>query len=219
MVALSTVGITTPALAEKAPVSIKINVEEERASLRLVVRSAGYTAQRNTILQQGNKDKISIVSVLDPSGLEFVLVSDQSTTSKVMDSNHIAALGLSTDQAVALGRKQVLATLPSIPEYSDVDEGVITSPNIDYIASLFLAEGWDRLNVSLGGNLIVAIPSDDIIVISGPKTTDERAKLKDYVKLKYDDANRAVSDALYTRKDGKWMALHQEDQAVARGAN
>ncbi len=207
MVALSTVGITTPAFAENAPVSIKINVEEMRASLRLVVRSAGYTAQRNAILQQGNKDKISIVSVLDASGLEFVLVSDQPTTSKVMDSNHIAALGLSTDQAIALARKQVLAALPPIPEYSDVNEGVITSPSIDYIASLFLADGWDKLDVALGGNLIVAIPSDDLIIISGPKTADARAELKDFVKLKYDDANRAVSAALYSRKDGKWVAF------------
>ena len=85
------------------------------------------------------------------------------------------------------------------------DESVITTPNIDYIASLILAEGWDALNVSVGGNLVVAIPSDDVIIITSAVKESARADLRAYVKNAYDNANRSVSSSLYIRKNGKWV--------------
>ena len=189
----------------KAPIAAPVDIDSERAKLRVVVRNAGYSKQRNTILQQGNNDDVGIVAVPYSRDLELVLVSDEPMTSKVLDTRKLKALGLTLDQAMALGRQQVLAGLPAIPAYSDIDESVITTPNIDYMASLILAEGWDALNVSVGGNLVVAIPSDDVIIITSAVSASARADLRAYVKNAYDNANRSVSPSLYIRKNGKWV--------------
>ena len=189
----------------KVPIAGPVDIDGERAKLRVVVRNAGYSKQRNTILQQGNNDDIGIVAISYSRELELVLVSDEPMTSKVLDTRKLSALGLSLDQAMALGRRQVLAGLPAIPANTDIDESVITTPNIDYIASLILAEGWDALNVSVGGNLVVAIPSDDVIIITSAVNESARADLRAYVKNAYDNANRSVSASLYIRKNGKWV--------------
>ena len=189
----------------KAPIAAPVDVDGERAKLRVVVRNAGYSKQRNTILQQGNNDDVGIVAVPYSRDLELVLVSDEPMTSKLLDTRKLKVLGLTLDQAMALGRQQVLAGLPVIPAYTDIDESVITTPNMDYMASLILAEGWDALNVSVGGNLVVAIPSDDVIIITSAVSASARADLRAYVKNAYDNASRAVSPSLYIRKNGKWV--------------
>lgn len=205
--AFGLVGAATAqeAPAIKAPIAAPADIDGERAKLRVVVRNAGYTEQRNTILQQGNNDNVGIVAIPYSRDLELVLVSDERMTSKVLDTRALSALGLTLDQAMALGRQQVLAGLPAIPAYTDIDEGVITTPNIDYMASLILAEGWDELNAALGGNLVVALPSDDVIIITSAANGSARTDLRAHVKNAYDNANRSVSASLYVRKSGKWV--------------
>lgn len=203
-------GLVGPAAAQeapaiKAPIATPADIDSARAKLRVVVRNAGYTEQRNAILQQRGNDDVGIVAMPYSRDLELVLVSDEPMTSKVLDTRALSALGLTLDQAMALGRQQVLAGLPAIPAYTDIDEGVITTPNIDYMASLILAEGWDELDVALGGNLVIALPSDDVIIITSAANGSARTVLRAHVKNAYVNANRSVSASLYVRKSGKWV--------------
>ena len=199
----STSGQEAP--TTKTPIATPTDIDAQRTKLRVVIRHAGYADKMNNILQQGNGDDVGIVAVPYSRDLELVLVSDEPMTSKVLDTRKLSALGLTLDQAMAFGRQQVLAGLPSIPAYTDIDEGVITTPNMDYMASLILADGWDALNVSLGGNLVVAIPSDDVIIITSAVKGSARADLQAYVKNAFDNANRSISASLYIRKNGKWV--------------
>lgn len=173
-------------------------------SLRLVVRHAGYAQQRRATLKSFGQDS-AIVSAPFAPGLELVLVSDSVLASTVIDSDMAHRIGLSPADAMALGRRQVLMGLPAVPRPDDIDEGVITSPKIDYIASLLLADGWDELNSVLGERLIVAVPSDDQIVIATASDAHERRKIAAYVGQMHREAARSVSAHLYARKNGAWI--------------
>jgi hypothetical protein len=184
----------------------KMASDSEHADLRVVVRHAGYAAERNNVLQErSGSDQPGIASVPYVTGLELVLVLDRPTASAVVDMKRLADMGLEPDTAMAVGRKQVLAALPSLPAPDDIGDGVLKSPNIDYIASLTLADGWDEMDKAFDGNLLVGVPSDDFILIANFPSGQARANFRAYVKQEYENANRSVSELLYVGRGGGWV--------------
>ena len=172
--------------------------------LRLVVRSKGYAESRNRMLREANQDENQIVSEPFTASIETVLVSDEGSGSKLIDTGHLAYMGIGSDLALILGQKQVLAGLPPLPSSADFGSGVVISPQIDYVASMLLASGWDDLDASLSGRLVAAVPSDDQIMLANITSDAMYEKFKLYVGSAFDEANRSVSKALLVRKDGRW---------------
>ena len=184
--------------------------EHERIlrSLRLVVRDAGYAAHRNRVLaERGAKPDDTILAPPYAKGLELILVADQPTTSKPWMQRDLNLYKVTQDEIMALGRRQVLATLPKLPSRDAVAGGVVALPKMDYLASLMLDDGWDELDAALGGNLLVAVPSDDMLIVADGASADIRASLPDFVKAQHADANRSVSPLLYRRQAGQWVAV------------
>ena len=173
--------------------------------LRLVVRSKGYAESRHRLLKAANQDEQQIVSEPLTASIETVLVSDEGPASKLIDTGHLADMGIGSDLAVILGQRQVLAGLPPLPTSADFASGVVISPQIDYIASMLLTSGWDDLDESLSGRLVAAVPSDDQIMLANVTSDAMYEKFKLYVSSAYDEANRSVSKALLVRKDGRWV--------------
>ncbi|RDV02878.1 hypothetical protein DXH95_13205 [Sphingorhabdus pulchriflava] len=173
--------------------------------LRLVVRSKGYAENRTRMLREANQDDNQIVSEPFTASIETVLVSDEGPASKLIDTGHLANMGIGSDLALILGQKQVLAGLPPLPSSADFASGVVISPQIDYVASMLLASGWDDLDASLSGRLVAAVPSDDQIMLANITSDAMYEKFKFYVGSAFDEANRSVSKALLIRKDGRWV--------------
>lgn len=211
--ALAAAGISSLTMADTSAEPTSANTAREPAALRVVVREQGYASHREKILEERSGEPHSVVYSPYATGLELVLVLDQPLASTVMDAKAIAAMGLQPGDAMTLGRKQVLAMLPELPTASDIGDGVLESPKIDYIASLMLADGWDALAKAVGGTLVVAVPSDDVIIAASLLTDEDRAKFKAYVEGQYENANRSVSKLPYVRQGGRWIALPQSPQA------
>lgn len=181
--------------------------ERELRSLRLVVRAGGYAAERNQILaERGAKGDETIFSTAFAPGLELIIVADSSSTSRPWMQHHLNRYQVSQKEIMELGRKQVLAILPSLPSKEDVAGGVVMIPKTDHLASLMFADGWDDLDRALDGNLVVAVPSDDVLIVADGTRPEILAKLPGFVKRQYAEAHRAVSHLLYRRKDGRWIA-------------
>lgn len=181
--------------------------QRELESLRLVVREAGYAEQRNRILaERGAQADDAIFSTPYAAGLELVVVADRETSSSAWMQRDLTQYKVTQDEAIALARRQVLAVLPTLPPKDAVAGGVVMVPKMDYLASLMLADGWDDLDRALGGKLIVAVPSDDVLIVADATAPDIRAKLPEFVQQQHADANRSVSPLLYRRADGRWVA-------------
>lgn len=181
--------------------------ERELRSLRLVVREAGYAARRNRILaERGAKPDDVLLSAPYAKGLELIVVADRPTTSSAWMQRDLTLYKVTQDEIMAFARRQVLAILPTVPPAEAVAGGVVMVPKMDYLASLMLADGWDQLDAALGGNLLVAVPSDDVLIVADGGFADTRTKLPAFVKAQYDDANRSVSPLVYRRQGGAWVA-------------
>lgn len=189
-----------------APKAARDAPDEVLKNLRVVIRHAGYAAQRNQILaDRTDKSEERLLSSPFAPGLELVVVEDQPSTSRVWMQYDFDRHRLSLDEAMALGRRQVLANLPSIPPKEALAGGVVMVPKMDYLASLMLADGWDELDKALNGNLVVAVPSDDVLIAADITSDTMRDDLRAFVRKQHDDANRSVSPALYQRRSGAWV--------------
>jgi hypothetical protein len=197
-----------PADVTKQKEVVEAVVEAELRSLRLVVRDAGYAGHRNRILaERGAKPDDVIFATPFAKGLELILVADEPTTSKPWMLRDLSLYKVTQDEIMALGRRQVLAILPSVPPAEAVAGGVVMVPRMDYLASLMLADGWDELDAALGGNLLVAVPSDDVLIVADARAADIGAKLPAFAKAKFDDASRSISPLIYRRLGGAWVAV------------
>lgn len=192
---------TPDAAAQKAV------VESEMRSLRLVVRDAGYAAHRNRILaERGAQPDDVILSTPYAKGLELILVVDKPTTSTPWMERDLKRYRVTQDEVMALGRRQVLATLPPLPTADKLIGDVAALPKADYLASLMLADGWDELDAALDGHMRVVVPADDLLMVIDAREADLREGLPAFVKAKFDDASRAISLLIYRRQGGAWVA-------------
>jgi hypothetical protein len=205
--ALVTLGASSLTVSSPAPAKETTTQAEGTAALRVVVRDADATARRNKFIAEQYGAEGDLFSIPYAPGLELVLVLDEPMASKVVGAGKLAELGLTQDEAMALGRRQVLAILPSIPSVDDINGGILKSPQIDNIGSLMLADGWDELDKALAGQLLVAVPSDDVIVVANLASEQKRSDFKLYVKQLHDDATRSVSPFVYARQSGSWVQI------------
>lgn len=201
---------TTPSMAANSqPLELEKRkvIMPELNGLRLVLRNKAYIDSRNAAVLKLDEPKSVIVSTPFSPSVVLILVSEQELSSLQISEHHLADLEISREDAIASGRKQVLAQLPSLPGPADFVEGVVVSPKIDYVASLLLADGWEQLDNALNGRLVAAVPSDDQVILANVDSDRMLEKLKTFVANAYTNANRSVSQSLFVRENGAWVEL------------
>ncbi|MEO7689779.1 MAG: hypothetical protein ABIS51_10880 [Sphingomonas sp.] len=138
-------------------------------------------------------------------GLSLILAADYPTSTKMIGSTMIAKLGLNRDQALALGVRQVLASLPKVPTAEELDGKLMSFPDLDYGASMLLEpKRWRPLAVATGGQLFVAIPADNDVLIGTVKSGEELRKLEKLIADSYASASRGISPLVYRWSPTGW---------------
>lgn len=177
------------------------------SSLRLVVRDGQFSERQRQFLINRNEKPNADIAAPFAIGLEVVLVAENDRTNKVMTAHDLEELGLTPAKAMAMARAQVLTRLPSVPSIYEYSDAPIVGPKMEYITSLILADGWDELNVQLEGRLLVAVPSDDIILVWAATTNKQRSDFAMLAQEQFDHAIRPISPRVYTRKDKRWHVV------------
>lgn len=208
-VALLSLATAPSMAADPKPLEIekRKNIMPEIDGLRLVLRNKAYIDSRNAAVLKLDDPKSVIVSTPFSPSVVLILVSEQELSSLQIAEHHLVTLNLSREDAIALGRKQVLAQLPTLPGPADFVEGVVVSPKIDYVASLLLTDGWEQLDDALKGRLVAAVPSDDQVILANVDSDKMLEKLKTFVANAYTDASRSISQSLFVRENGAWVEL------------
>ena len=181
--------------------------------LRVVVRGDDYIKEIARLTQAKAKGAgPAYETLVDPPitapfgpGLSLILAADYPTTTKMIGNSMIAKLGLNRDQALALGTRQVLASVPTIPTAEEVEGKLLVIADLDYGASIMLEpERWRPLAVATGGRLFVAIPADNDVLIGTAKSGEELRKLEKLVADDYASASRGISPLVYRWSPSGW---------------
>lgn len=77
----------------------------------------------------------------------------------------------------------------------------------NYESSLILLNIWNHENFLVDGNLVVGIPSRDVLLITGSKDSENLHRLYDSVHDINETGDHIVSDKIFEFKDGKFEVL------------
>lgn len=77
----------------------------------------------------------------------------------------------------------------------------------NYESSLILLDIWNHENFLVEGNLVIGIPSRDVLLITGSKDSLNLHRLYDSVQNINETGDHIVSDKVFEFKDGKFQVL------------
>lgn len=180
----------------------------QKADIRVVVRNADYVKEL-TARTLHNPERAPIVQKL-AGDLWLVCVVDQPRNTVSLSRERAAKLGLTTEQAIALGKSNVKKTLPSLSavtrELPPNGIGVLDS---DFYESSrwLLHDEWAPLSKQYDGHLVVAMPAPNVVVYGDGSSAQKRAAIAALVKHVAENEQRQLSTKLFLWTKAGWNVV------------
>jgi hypothetical protein len=175
-----------------------------RDQLRLLVRNTEYcesAGQGRSVDHRG-----PIVHPLVP-GLCTILMADFPTRMRSVGEDDVRGLGLEPDAAWALAERQTLAELPKPDQLEGLHDTLIAVTGYDYVTSVMLnTEAW-RTAAASQGELIVAVPASDTVIVARRVNLADLARFRTVVREHMETAERGVSPNIYHWTTEGWALL------------
>jgi uncharacterized protein YtpQ (UPF0354 family) len=176
----------------------------DRSKIRAVVRTAKVLADYAVQLRR------PIVMAPLAGDLRIACVIDLPTNLSYLGEPDLKELGLSQEEAIALGIRNVAANLKSL---SDVLMGDPAAPwghsdGDDYESGrILLHEDLAELSQAWGDRLIIAIPGTHTVLYADGRRPDALAKMRDAVKVEMTHSERAISSTLLLWTKTGWEVI------------
>ena len=77
----------------------------------------------------------------------------------------------------------------------------------NYESSMILLDIWSKENFKVNGEIVVGIPSRDLLIITGKNDTENIKKLKQTINEINENGDHLVSEKLFEYKNGKFETL------------
>lgn len=101
--------------------------------------------------------------------------------------------------------KNLKNILPPIERYGNAGLYRVTAGG-DYEASLLLLDTiWNRENFDVKGDFVVAVPTRDVLLVTGSNDGEGIARLKALAKKSYDDGSYRLTPKLFICRNGKFI--------------
>ena len=175
----------------------------ERSDLRAIVRDNAYVEGFRK-LYNGQGEPVAEGLVGD---LWVLCVVDMPGSMQILSSAQLPELKLSSNEALALCKKNSAATLPSLApakrDYPWAGVNIVTGDPYD-AGWLIFPERWTGIAESLQGDLLVAAPGVDILLYASGAAPDSVAALGRAAALVAAKAQKPLSTAVFRWTPTGW---------------
>ena len=168
-----------------------------------IVKSVDWLEEETPALQGSRDDYLQ-----EPLNDQLVVVyaSNESPRSRYLTARDAAMLRLDRGQLRALAAENLKRCVPPLR----LEQGravMMVVAGGDYEASLLAAPDLWSSSVMPDGDLVVAIPARDLLLVTGTRTPDGIAQLRDAASRLYPDASDRITPELFVLRDGKFSKL------------
>jgi uncharacterized protein YtpQ (UPF0354 family) len=180
----------------------------QKADIRVVVRNAEYVKELTAPTLHDPKRSPIVQQLV--GDLWLVCVVDQPRNTISLSHERAAKIGLTKDQAIALGKSNVKGALPSLSSVTSElpANGIGLLDSGFYESSRWLLHGeWEPLSKQYNGHLIVALPAPDLILYGDGSSAEKRAALATLVKRVTEKASRQLSTKLFRWTKTGWEVV------------
>lgn len=177
----------------------------KKEDVRLVVRNSQYMREATAKQVPGSKRAPIMERLI--GDLWLVCVVDQPQHTMTLNLERAAAIGLSKDQAIALGKSNLKASLRSFASVTrdELTDGLGLIDGDFFESSRWLLhDEWEPLSKKYNGNLMVALPANDMILYGNGSTPEKKAAFAALAERTFEKAQRPLSSKVFHWKEGGW---------------
>jgi uncharacterized protein YtpQ (UPF0354 family) len=176
-----------------------------------VIKDAAYPVEiRRSLLEAGHDaDKLEFFyETLNDELLVFYAL-DTERSIRYLGRGDVDSLGLQPEELRTLAVTNLGNLLPDIEAHGDGGTFVVTAGGT-YEASLLLFDPiWSKGNFDVDGDLVVAIPSRDLLLVTGSRDTEGLKRLRKLAVRMVAEGSYHLTPELFLRKDGKWLPFRE----------
>lgn len=189
------------------------NPQPTRETLRVIIRPNSYVKSEVDLLAG------AATPIARPLAGDFWLLgaSDLPEAIKMLDSRDIARLGISADEAIAIGKRNMRPALEqTLAQTHDTPVPGITLISGDPYQSSLLAfpEIWAPLARASHGDLLVAAPAADAVLFADTHEAGTVAALRDAVETVMRSAERPLLPTIFRWSPTDWVVVPQESRGA-----
>ncbi len=167
------------------------------SEIREEMKARGATNFPENVFDELNEDLVVVYAEDSPKNLRFLNAED------------LASAGVKKEEIRSLAIRNLKKLLPPIKAEGGNGVFMFTAGG-DYEASLILFDDiWKSRKIDVKGEFVVAVPSRDVLLVTGTGDPAGIAKLKDMVSKISSEAPYRISPHLYVFKDGKFERFRQ----------
>ena len=182
-------------------------VGESFSSIIPVIKHAGYVSEITQSLKQSGQDiaKFSLYHEALNKELIVLYAMDTEHNIRYLSESEVHDFKLAPGQLRQLAIDNLAAILPQLQTHGDQGLYMLIADG-NYEASLLLADAiWTKENFAVDGDLVVAIPSRDVLLIAGSKSLAHLAKIAETAAKIHADAPYSITTQLFIRRDDQWQ--------------
>lgn len=196
----------------KASLETVLHAQNDEINLKQIVpviKDSAYPGEIKASLVQSGHD----ISAFDQyheqlnDGLLVFYALDTEHNIRYLTAKEVESLGMKKDKLRELAISNLDASLPKINREGANGLYMLTAGGT-YEASLLLFEQiWDKKNFDVKGDILIAIPSRDMLLVTGTEDNESIAKVKSLCKEIIKEGGYTLTDQLFKRTDNKWSPV------------
>ncbi len=139
-------------------------------------------------------------------GLVVVYAEDSPQSIRYLTPSHLTSLKLSRSELKALALENLQRLLPKVEQHGSEDVGVyMLTAGGNYEASLLLIDSiWKSGSLKVKGDIVVAIPSRDLLLVTGSQNPQGLENVRKAVANAIKTNSYRLTDKLYVYREGKF---------------
>lgn len=139
--------------------------------------------------------------------LVVVYAEDTPTNIRYLTRASLKESGLTQAELRPLAVMNLGRILPQVEIHKGALVSMITAGGNFEASLLALPDIWKDLEQHVDGDIVVAIPARDLLLLTGSKTPGGIAKLRELAAKAYRDSSYQLTDTLFVRSKGRFMRL------------
>ena len=191
----------------KSSSDVKSNIEKEH--IFPVIKDRGYMEQITKLMNHSSKGELPFYYEKLNDVLYVLYAIDTPSSIKFMPKEDINALGVEEGELRNLSMSNLMNANVSLQIQGDRSTISMVVADGIYEASFLLYDDlWTKENFPVKGDIVVYVPSRDVLIVTGSEDTESLETVRGIVHNPESQWSHAVTDIGFVREKNKWVEFH-----------
>ncbi|NOH56831.1 DUF1444 family protein [Alteromonas sp. 07-89-2] len=192
----------------KSSSDVKSNIEKEH--IFPVIKDRGYMEQITKLMNHSSKGELPFYYEKLNDVLYVLYAIDTPSSIKFMPKEDINALGVEEGELRNLSMANLMNANESLQIQGDRSTVSMVVADGIYEASFLLYDDlWTKENFPVKGDIVVYVPSRDVLIVTGSEDTESLETVRGIVHNLESQWSHAVTDIGFVREKNKWAEFHK----------